>query len=245
MSTKDHKLLITEVQQIAKVSDLREQVFLETWLLGLRISDVALLEWKKFQDDEFLLRTGKEGVTAHIYISEEFREILSRYLPTLDPKNKYLFQSGHANEHITSKHIDHLIRALAKRAGLTATIHWHLGRKLAYRTGLELGIPNPVMKFFLAKQNPMSDQTYYEGMNLKPYADQLHKALKLFPPTNGNGNVTKLKEAYLAVEKENKELRERIELLQQHFSDMKKTVDERLDWLETKAKKPEKIKEFT
>ena len=100
------------------------------------------------------------------------------------------------------------------------------------------------MKFFLGKSNPMSDQTYYEGMNLKEYADQLHKALKLFP-VNGNGKVSKLEETMMALEKENAQLKARIELLQNHFNDMKKTVDERLDWLETKAKKPEKIKEFT
>ena len=90
----------------------------------------------------------------------------------------------------------------------------------------------------------MSDQTYYEGMNLKEHADQLHKALKLFP-ANGNGKVSKLEEVVMALEKENAQLKARIELLQNHFNDMKKTVDERLDWLETKAKKPEKIKEFT
>jgi integrase len=243
MSTKDHKLLITEVQQIAKVSDLREQVFLESWLLGLRISDVALLEWKQFQDDEFLLRTHKEGVAAHIFVSPEFREILNKYVLTLDKTNRYLFQSGHANEHITAKHIDHLIRALAKRAGLTSTIHWHLGRKLAYRTGLELGIPNPVMKMFLGKANPMADQTYYEGMSLAEYADQLHKALKLFP-VNGNGKVSKLEETMMALEKENATLKQRIELLQNHFREEMSKMNERLDWLEVKAKKPEIIKKW-
>lgn len=182
---------------------------------------------------------------AHIFISPEFREILNRYIPTLDPTNEYLFQSGHKNKHITAKHIDHLIRALAKRAGLTVKVHWHLGRKLAYRTGLELGIPNPVMKFFLGKQNPLADQTYYEGMDLKQYADQLHKALKLFPPSNGNGKVTKLEEIVMALEKENATLKQRIELLQNHFNDEMTKMSERLDWLEIKAKKKEKIKEFT
>ena len=194
-----------------------------------------------FQQDEFLLRTSKEGITAHIFVSPEFREILNKYIPTLDPTNKYLFQSGHANKHITAKHIDFKIRQLAKRAGLTSTVHWHLGRKLAYRTGLELGIPNPVMKYFLGKSNPMSDQTYYEGMDLKQYADQLHAALKLFPP-NGNGKVTKLETIVLELEKENKTLKDRVEFLQSRLGEMKKEIDERLEWLETKANKPEKVK---
>lgn len=189
-----------------------------------------------------LLTEGKEGVAAHIFISPEFREILNRYIATLDPKNKYLFQSGHANEHTTAKHIDHLIRELAKRAGLTATVHWHLGRKLAYRTGLELGIPNPVMKFSLGKANPMSDQTYYEGMNLSEYADQLHKVLKLFP-SNGNGRVGKLEDLVLSLEKENAELRARIDLLHKNSDGMQKMLEESTETVNALKPKPTKKSE--
>ena len=43
-TTKNHRTTISEIQAMAKVSDLREQVLLEVYLLGLRIGDVALLE---------------------------------------------------------------------------------------------------------------------------------------------------------------------------------------------------------
>jgi site-specific recombinase XerD len=193
MSTRDHKLTIGEVQEIAKVSDLREQTLLEVFLLGLRISDVSTLEWKPFEEDEFLLNTRKENVVAHIFVSAEFREILNRYLKTIDPKNKYLFQSV-KNEHLTTKHIDYMLHALVKRAGLPNNIHWHLGRKLVFRTGLELGIPNPNMKLMLGKSVPMSDSTYYEqGINLKPDADKLHNVIRLFAkPQVVNGEARKL-----------------------------------------------------
>ena len=72
-STRDKKLLIGDIQELAKVSDLREQVLLETLLLGLRISDVSVLEWSQFTQDEFMITTGKEQITAHIFISPEFR----------------------------------------------------------------------------------------------------------------------------------------------------------------------------
>jgi site-specific recombinase XerD len=62
MSTKDRKITIAEVQELGKVADLREQILLETFLLGLRISDACVLEWKQFEQDEFLLNTKKEQV---------------------------------------------------------------------------------------------------------------------------------------------------------------------------------------
>lgn len=221
MAVDEHKLTIGEVQEMAKVSDLREQVILEVFLLGLRISDAALLEWKQFQNDDFKLITKKEGVPAHIFISEEFRGLLTKYLPLLDQKNKYLLQS--ANEHLSVKHLDYLIHSLTKRAGLNANIHWHLGRKLFFTTGLELGIPNPNLKRMLGKANPQADETYYQNLDLKPNADQLHKVLKLFPITNGNGKVSHLEEIVMALEKENATLKERIEFLQSKLS--KLTVD--------------------
>ena len=189
MSTKDRKITIQEVQELAKVSDLREQVLLEIFLLGLRISDVSTLEWKPFEQDEFQLTTKKEGINAHIFISEEFRELLTKYLKTIDLKNRFLLQSV-KNEHLTTKHIDWMLKALCKRAGIR-DMHWHQGRKLAFRTGLELGIPNPNMKLLLGKSVPMSDGTYYaENINLKPDADRLHAVLRLFPKTsNGNGKT--------------------------------------------------------
>ena len=251
MAQNEHKLTIGEVQEMAKVADLREQIVLETLLLGLRISDCAMLEWKQFEQDEFTLNTRKENIMAHIYVSTEFRELLNKYLPLLDKKNKFMLQSV-KNEHLTAKHLDYMLKALAKRAGLTGNIHWHLARKLIFRTGLELGIPNPNIKCLLGKANPISDGTYYEQeIDLKPDADKLHETIRLFPK-NGNGRVGKLEQVILDLEKENKSLKDRIELLQSHFDGemhkMNKTLgdyEERLDWLEVKNKKKYKIKEFT
>ena len=36
---------------MAKVADLREQILLEVYLMGFRIGDVALLEWRKFDQN--------------------------------------------------------------------------------------------------------------------------------------------------------------------------------------------------
>ncbi|MCJ7635091.1 tyrosine-type recombinase/integrase, partial [Candidatus Bathyarchaeota archaeon] len=194
MSTRNEKLTIDQVQSMAKVSDLREQILLEVLLLGLRVSDASTLEWKSFEQDEFLLNTKKESVVAHIFVSPEFREILNKYLNTLDKSNKYLFQSA-KNEYLTSKHLNYMLQELGRRAGLTNNIFFHLGRKLVFRTGLELGIPNPNMKLLLGKSVPISDGTYYaENINLRPDFDKLHQTIRLFP-TNGNGRVSSLQES--------------------------------------------------
>jgi hypothetical protein len=48
MSVRDHMTTIEEVQSMASVADLREQILLEVYLLGLRIRDVSTLEWRTF-----------------------------------------------------------------------------------------------------------------------------------------------------------------------------------------------------
>lgn len=45
---RDHPLSIAEVQSMAKVADLQEQLILKVGLLGLRIGDVANLQWRTF-----------------------------------------------------------------------------------------------------------------------------------------------------------------------------------------------------
>lgn len=232
----EHKLTIAEVQELAKVSDLREQALLEVFLLGLRISDVSTLEWKPFENDEFLLNTRKENITAHIHVSEEFREILSKYLKTIDPKNKYLFQSV-KSEHLTVKHIDYMLHSIVRRAGLPNNIHWHLGRKLVFRTGLELGIPNPNMKLMLGKSVPMSDGTYYaESIDLKPDADKLHQTIRLFP-SNGNGKnhvkIEALEQAVLNLEKQVASRDAEIEVLRKNQYAHSEVLDKLVKKMET------------
>lgn len=225
-STKDKKLLIGDIQELAKVSDLREQVLLETLLLGLRISDVSVLEWSQFTQDEFTITTRKEQVTAHIFISQEFRELLNLYLPALDKSNKYLFQSA-KNLHLTTKHIDYTLKHLAKRAGLQdwERFHWHLGRKLVLRTSAELGLSMWSAKMIVGKSIPSSDSTYLHGTDLKEDFMKLSKVLTL-KPSNGNGKVTKLEEVVNSLEKENSIFKTRIDLLQKNQTEQSKKLEE-------------------
>ena len=81
---------------MGSVANLKEQVVLEVFMLGLRVSDACRLEWKLFdvgnQEAPIPMEiiTRKKGQVAKSFISQEFKEILDKYLHTLDKNNKYL-----------------------------------------------------------------------------------------------------------------------------------------------------------
>ncbi|MEM2112112.1 MAG: site-specific integrase, partial [Candidatus Bathyarchaeia archaeon] len=89
VSTDDHRLTIEEVQRMASVADLKEQVMLEVLLLGLRIGDAIALkvsDLDKLEQEapiELKLRATKEGTIYETFISQEFKELLKLYLPTV------------------------------------------------------------------------------------------------------------------------------------------------------------------
>jgi site-specific recombinase XerD len=179
-------LTVDAVQKMGEVADLKEQIILEVFLLGLRIGDVARLEWKDFLADEFQLLTSKEEEAAWIFIAPEFRDLLNKYLPQLDKENKYLLQSSHG-EHLTSKQLDNNLKTLAKRASVGQDgklIHWHLGRKLVLRTGAELGLNQWSAKMLVGKAVSADIATYIQGTNLKNDAAKLQSVLKLKKPVS-------------------------------------------------------------
>jgi integrase len=198
ITTRDHRLTIQEAQEMAKVSDLREQILLEVLLLGLRIGDVVNLEWKTFDANgeppiPIDIYTKKEGIVAKTFISAEFRELLDKYIPTLDPENPYLVQSKKGN--LTTKRIDAILKDLAKRAGIKShgIFRWHIGRKLFLRTCAELGISSWSAKMICGKAIPKSDDTYLWETNLKNDFTKISEVLKLKPRT-ANGKLSNLEE---------------------------------------------------
>jgi hypothetical protein len=185
---------------MAKVSDLREQILLEVLLLGLRIGDVVNLEWKTFDVNgelpiPILLLTKKEQVEAQGFISSEFKELLDKYLPILDKKNPYLFQSKKGN--LTTKRIDAILKDLGNRGGIKThgLFRWHIGRKLFFRTCAELGVSSWSAKLMCGKAIPESDDTYVHDAELKNDFIKVSKVLRLRPEVQGNGRVGNLEES--------------------------------------------------
>jgi integrase len=199
VSTDDHKLTIEEVQRMASVADLKEQVMLEVLLLGLRIGDAITLkvsDLNKLEQEapvELKLKAAKEGTIYETFISQEFKELLQLYLPTIN--GEWLFQGIRKGSHAKDETLNTALKNLAKRAciQLHGRLHWHCGRKLVMRTGAELGISPWIIKRFVGKSIPRSDDTYLSDMDLKEGFLMLSSVLKLKPKTV-NGKVSSLEE---------------------------------------------------
>lgn len=187
LTTRDHRTSISEIEEMAKTANTREQVLLEVFLMGLRIGDVALLEWSTFdvQGDcpiPILVNTKKEQVVARSFISAEFKAILDKYFNTLDKSNKFLFQSKRSG-HLTVHGIQKIFKGLQKRAGIVnhGLFRWHTGRKLFLRTCAELGISSWSAKLMVGKSIPASDDTYIHDAELRKDFIKVSNVLKLFP----------------------------------------------------------------
>jgi len=185
VSTDDHKLTTDEVQRMASVADLKEQVMLEVLLLGLRIGDAITLkvsDLNKLDQDapiELKLRATKEGTVYETFISREFKELLQLYLPMV--KGMWLFGGIRKDSHAKDETLNIALRNLAKRAGiqLHGRLHWHCGRKLVMRTGAELGISPWIIKRMVGKSIPKSDDTYLSDMDLREGFLKLSNVLRL------------------------------------------------------------------
>jgi DNA modification methylase len=196
--------------------------------------------------------TKKENVVARTFIDVELKELLEIYLPTLDPKNPFLFQNKQG-KCLSEKRIDEILKQLFEKAGLKTqkVLRWHTFRKLVLRTSAELGLNQWSARILVGKSVPSDIMTYISGLNLKEDFLRLSAVLKLKSNGNGNGKVKLIEETLLTLEKENaalkKEnvtLKQRIEILQKNFEGMQKTLgdyEERLVWLEKKTGKKERV----
>lgn len=220
---RDHQLSVSEVQAMAKVADLREQMILKIGLFGLRIGDATELKWQTFDVQgetpiEIEIMTQKEDQLARTFIDEELKELLDRYLPTLDRNNPYLFQSKRQGN-LSIHRLDEILKQLFERAGLTTQkiLRWHCFRKLTMRTAMELGVNSWSIRMMVGKAVSADIATYISGVSLKEDFTKLSNVLKLKGPTNGNGKMAKLEHVILDLEKENASLKQRIEILQKNF----------------------------
>ena len=82
-----HLLTISEVQQMAEVGNLDEQVMLGILLMGLRVGDAKLLKKDNFENNlnreppiELKLRARKEGTIYETFVTEELRDLMKQYL---------------------------------------------------------------------------------------------------------------------------------------------------------------------
>jgi integrase len=232
-TTRDHRATVQEIQSMASVADLREQILLEVYLLGFRIGDVALLEWQTFSANGQVpipieINTKKEQVVARTFISEEFKGLLDKYLPLLDKSNKYFFQSKRSG-HLTTKQIDNIFKSLQKRAGIVnhGLFRWHTGRKLFLRSCAELGISSWSAKLMCGKAIPASDDTYVHDAELKNDFTKISEVLRLFLKVipQAIDQIKDLENALRQVESENMAFKTRIDQMQKEVHTLKESVE--------------------
>lgn len=245
----DHLLTIDEVQRMASLANLREQVILEVLLLGLRVSDASRLERKDFdrlnEDPPVPLRiyAKKEGTIYRTYISAEFQELLRLYLPTIEKETKYLLPGKRKGSHIDNDILNLTLQQLAEKAQvkLNGNLRWHTGRKLVLRSCAELGINQWSAKALTGKSISKDMATYLEGLDLKKDFLKLHSVLKLKHTKESNrvGDVEKtvdmLKETLTTLEKENMVLKTRIDNLQSNTMNLEDRLNDIGDFVAHKV----------
>ena len=174
---------------------------IKTWMLGLRISDCTKLEWQELdfkpseEPQEMIITTGKENITAHVFIDCGFQKLLEKQIPVLNHENKFLFQSEKGG-HLKEKQLLRRLQSLQKKAGIDSkgkVFGWHLGRKLFLRTCAELGITSWNAQMMCGKAVDKSIATYINGVQLKNDAMKVHSVLRMeVAQTNGNNKNKEL-----------------------------------------------------
>jgi hypothetical protein len=203
---------------MADLANLKEKMILEILLLGLRVGDACRLEWSRFDvldkepPVEIVVRTKKEGVNANTFVSEEFKEYLSKYLPTLDKNNAYLLQSAR-KEHMSEDSLNWTLQELAKRANikLRGQLHWHCGRKLVLRTATSLGINQWSANMLVGKAVEKDIATYIQGVSLTKDFLKLNQVLHLKKASVGSHQIVNLEKEVDILKMNEQEPREELQ----------------------------------
>jgi len=195
-----HLVTISEVQKMASLANLKEQVMLGIFLLGFRVGDTIQLKKSDFENlldreppIELKLRARKERTVYETYISEELRDLLRQHLPTLE--NEWIFPGVRKGSHVKDETLNNRLRNLAERAGvkLNGRLTWHTARSLILREGSQMGINSWNLKRMTGKTIPISDDTYLAGLNLREDFIKVSKVLTL-KPAKVNNRVGSLQE---------------------------------------------------
>jgi len=203
VSVRDHVLSMIEVRKMYGVASLEEKIILKTWMLGLRVRDATLLEWKDFDLEEptdelkeVRIITKKEETPAYLFIDKEFQVLLQQYLPNIDKSNKFLLQSN-KGEAYSEKQLLRKLQTVRDRAGIKTSkvFGWHIGRDLVLTTGTNLGLNSWGLKIMVGRSTGASIWDYISQVELKSQAEILRGALRMEVEQNGsNGTHKKIEE---------------------------------------------------
>jgi len=264
ISTGDFVLMPEHVRAMFHTAkDLRSKLLVSIGNdLGWRIGDVLSIlrsELPNLEQEapiEWTRITTKEKQISKTCLSQTTVTLLKEYVFTFPSKNPFLFGSNGKN-HIDEETVNNRLRDLARESNIevgNSKLTWHCFRDMVISQGKNLSIDPDVLKLMVGKSISKAMLPYLTGIDVKTAFLKLQKMTGITTIIEeSETNVKKieaLETAMIELEKENMELKTRIEVLQKNFD--KETVslesaivklDERLEVVELLKKKMAKIKD--
>jgi hypothetical protein len=258
ISTGDFVLMPEHVRAMFHVAkDLRSKLLVSLGNdVGWRIGDVLSVlrsELPNLDQEtpiEWTRITTKEKQVAKTCLSQTTVTLLREYLNTFKTNNPFLFASN-GKGHIDEETINNRLRDLAREANIeigNMKLTWHCFRDMIISQAKNLSIDPDVIKIMVGKSVNKAMLPYLTGIDVKTAFLKLQKILGITTiieesETNVK-RIESLENAMIELEKENKNLRTRIEVLQSRLESNENTMNKaigdfetRLNWLENKAKK--------
>lgn len=155
---------------------LVRDLFLLACYTGLRWSDLATLDEATLTPDGILhKRTRKTGACVDIPVATLF---WGRAMPILR-RHQPLTRLAHACTNATANAV---VKDLARRAGITRSVHFHLARKSCSTILYQLGLPAADIALILGHQRPETTQRYYIFGRQEALRQAIGKLFAAAPP---------------------------------------------------------------
>ena len=227
MKPHSFSLTVEHVRRMWQFANVWQKAMMITMLeTGLRIGDILDLKRSDIENilqmdfPEMEIQTGKENVLAHIFLSNEAKEVLKLYLSTLKPTQTKLFKKS-------SDSVGKALKQLLEKAfpELTVNVTPHDFRRLFISTASNAGVQEWHIKFLVGKTVPPDILTYLRNLDLKADFAKIKAKLSIQQPNN---QAEDLKETLNNVERENHILKTRVDNLQSHVDLMEQALSTKL-----------------
>ena len=221
ITEKTYTPSIEEWRSMYALSDIKGKVYISLALdVPLRVNDfVAIrkdqINLEKDAPIEFSMISGKEDVLIKTFISENTKELLKAFVPTLKTENEYIFQNGNGS-HLTDQALNILLKNLGEKAKIAIPkgmrLTHHAFRKTVYSECADKHVSVHIADILTGKQVPKDKLTYLSRIDLKKAFLEIHETLNL---TNGHMKSTlETKDAQIEqLKAQNEDLKRRIDTL--------------------------------
>jgi hypothetical protein len=261
ISTGDFVLMPEHVRAMFHTAkDLRSKLWISIFNdFGWRINDILSIQRSELPNLDqktpivWTRITAKEKQVAKTCLSQTTVTLLKEYL-ALPSKNPFLFGSNGKN-HVDEETVNNRLRDLARESGIeicNMKLTSHCFRDMIISQAKNLGIDPDVIKLMVGKSISKAMLPYLTGIDVKTAFLKLQKITGISTIIEeSETNVKKieaLENALVELEKENKNLRTRLEVLQSKLESHERIItdmNERLIYYERHGKKKPIIEDST